>query len=544
MIRINEIALSLSEEQNLIPAKIAAKLSIEEGDILSFSIFRESIDARKKPDVKLVYTVDVTLKSELEKEILSNHKTVLQTPEEEVVSPNKGSETLSGRPVVVGFGPCGMFAALTLAENGYRPIVLEQGKPVDERAKDVEEFWETGKLNPTSGVLFGEGGAGTFSDGKLTTQIKDKRIRQVLQAMVDAGAPSEILYKQKPHIGTDLLRQIVTNIRKRIEELGGEIHFNTKLDANYLAGDGSKLIITNQSASGDGSKCTPVVLAIGHSARDTVKWLHEEGLEMEQKPFSIGVRIEHPQGLIDETQYGKAAGHPKLEAAEYKLAHHCANGRGVYTVCMCPGGHVIAAASEKAMLVTNGMSYNDRSGSNANSALLVDVRKEDFGSDHPLAGIEFQKKWEQKAYELGGGDYVAPAQKVGNFLGMNQPKKKILEKQNQGKTKRDIEPTYKPGVKWVNLARCLPDFAVESMKEAIPMLSRKLKGFDDPGAIMTAIESRSSSPVRIVRDENYQSNVKGFYPAGEGSGYAGGITSAAVDGIKVAEKIIERFAPL
>lgn len=425
------------------------------------------------------------------------------------------------RPIIVGTGPSGLFAGLVLAKMGYRPILLERGKNVDERIIDADLFWREGKLNTESNVQFGEGGAGTFSDGKLTTLIKDPRSRIVLEEFVEAGAPREILYINKPHIGTDILRDVVKNIRKKIIVLGGEIRFNSKV---------TDLVIKNSQVTGveindeEIIHSDKVLLALGHSARDTFKMLYHNGVEIIQKGFSIGVRIEHPQRLIDENQYGEFANHKKLGAADYKLSGHFENGRSAYTFCMCPGGMVIAAASEENMVVTNGMSLYARNMENANSALLVGVYPQDYGDEHPLAGVEFQRKWERLAFIAGGNNYKAPAQKVGDFL-------KDRASENIG----EINPTYNPGVTMTDLRQCLPEFVIDTLKKAIVSFDKNISGFANPDAIITGVETRSSSPIRILRDESFQSNIKGLYPVGEGAGYAGGIMSAAIDGIRVAE---------
>lgn len=519
MLRVSEIKLSINEELGSIPYKIKKKLKIEDDDWISYSIFRESIDARKK-EIQFVYTVDIVVKNE-EKVLKYNPKKVTKTPVLEYQYP-QNIAALKHRPIVVGFGPCGMFAALILAEMGCRPIVLERGKTVEERIQDVDLFWKEGLLNTESNVQFGEGGAGTFSDGKLTTRIKDtKRCRKVLQALIEAGAPEDILYKQKPHVGTDILRNVVKSIRNKIIKLGGEIKFSSKV---------TDLIIENNRICGvkindkEVIVADAVILALGHSARDTFEVLFEKKVALEQKPFSMGVRIEHPQRLIDQVQFGEYAGHPKLGTADYKLAYHCQNGRGVYSFCMCPGGHVIASASEKEGVVTNGMSYHDRSGDNANSALLVDIRTQDYDKGHPLDGVAFQRTWERKAWEAGGKNFTAPAQSVGDFLNIQL-----------GIDYKKVDSTYSPGIKYTDLSSCLPSYVTESLREALPKLGKKLKGFDMNEAIMTGIETRSSSPVRILRDQYFESNIKGLFPSGEGAGYAGGIISAAVDGIKAAE---------
>ena len=431
------------------------------------------------------------------------------------------------RPVIIGMGPAGLFAGLFLARNGYKPIVLERGDDVETRTAKINEFWNGGMLDTESNVQFGEGGAGTFSDGKLTTLINDRRCHTVLEEFVRAGAPEEILYKNKPHIGTDLLKSVVKNIRQEIIENGGEVRFRAKV-TDFVIKDGSvEAVIINDK---ERLNCRVVMLAIGHSARDTFKVLHDRGVKMTQKPFSIGVRIEHPQIIINKSQYGKFANHEKLGAADYKLAAHFDNGRSAYTFCMCPGGMVIAAASEENMVVTNGMSYHARDMENANSALLVGVNPEDFESSHPLAGVEFQRKWESLAFVLGGKNYKAPAQKVGDFL-KDRPSDAI----------GDVRPTYNLGVTMTDLRGCLPKYVTDTLKMAIIAFDRKIKGFAYADAIMTGVETRSSSPIRIVRDENFESNIKGLYPIGEGAGYAGGIMSAAIDGLRAAEEIAKSY---
>ena len=427
--------------------------------------------------------------------------------------------------MIVGTGPAGLFAGLVLSEMGFNPILLERGKRIEERVKDVREFWETGRLNTESNVQFGEGGAGTFSDGKLTTMTNDPRSRKVLEYFVEAGAPEDILYVNKPHIGTDILRRVVINIRKRIISLGGEVRFESKVTGFEIEDGKVKAVVINQ---GERLQTERVVLALGHSARDTFQMLYENEFHIQQKSFSMGVRIEHPQVLVDISQYGESHGHPRLGAAEYKLAGHFENGRSAYTFCMCPGGTVVAAASERGMLVTNGMSEHARNKENANAALLVNVGPEDFGDDHPLAGMFFQRHWEERAFLQGGGDYRAPAQRVGDFLADRESK-------DIGR----INPSFRPGVRMTDLRHCLPGFVTDTLKLAIVEFDKKLKGFSDPDAILTGIESRSSSPVRILRNQEYQSNISGIYPTGEGAGYAGGIISAAVDGIRIAEAIGE-----
>jgi uncharacterized FAD-dependent dehydrogenase len=425
-----------------------------------------------------------------------------------------------------------MFAGLILSEMGYEPIIIERGKAIAERIKDVDRFWKEGVLDGESNVQFGEGGAGLFSDGKLTTQIKDQRVRKVLEEFVEAGGDSDLLYKQKPHIGTDVLRRIVLSIRNKIIQNGGEILFENKLTDLLLEEDAEGKRIKGIIVNGDRKIDTEnLILAVGHSSRDTFRLLSGKGVAMVPKPFSIGVRIEHPQATVNTAQYGNGWESYELGAADYKLSHHCENGRGVYTFCMCPGGYVIGAASHEGCVVTNGMSYHDRGSENANSALLVDVRTEDFSNPSPLAGIDFQEKYEQLAFQAGGGNYNAPAQRLKDFM----------EYVEDAEEKPAPEPTYRPGVTWTDLSQCLPGFAVNAMREAIPVLGRKLKGFDSGEAVMTGVETRSSSPVRIVRNEGLMSSMEGLYPAGEGAGYAGGIMSAAVDGIRIAEEIVKKY---
>lgn len=495
MYRIHQIKLKPEEKQSKIPEIIKKKTGAE---VKEWVIRRESIDARDKRNIRLVYTVDFSCNKKLKLD---------PAPDLSYEQVASGKKNLEYRPIVAGFGPCGIFAALTLAEGGYRPLVLERGRAMEERLRDVRKFWDTGELDEESNVQFGEGGAGTFSDGKLTTGIKDPRIFHVLETFVSAGADSDILYKHKPHIGTDGLREVVVNLRHRITELGGEIAFESKITDLILEKGALRGVEVN------GNSILPakhLILALGHSSRDTLHMLKQRDIPMEQKPFSIGVRIEHPQAWIDKAQYGdeKLAAH--LGPADYKLSYHCGNGRGVYTFCMCPGGEVIMASSKQGTTVTNGMSFHARNGKFANSALLVDVRTEDFPSEDVLAGVEFQEEYERKAFLNGN-----PPQEAWKNFG--QPGDAV--------------------------AASLPEFAVESIKEAMPHLGKKLRRFDDPEALLTAVESRSSSPVRILRNGRMESEIKGIYPAGEGAGYAGGITSAAVDGIKAAEEIIKQFKP-
>ncbi|MBM7614315.1 NAD(P)/FAD-dependent oxidoreductase [Alkaliphilus hydrothermalis] len=531
MLRISEIKVSINQGLDCLKSSIVNKLKIKDSDLIAYTIFKKSVDARRKDNIQFVYTVDVEVKNEEKVFALrSKDPHVMQTPDISYQYVKTGNQKLSHPPVVVGSGPAGLFAGLILAQMGYCPIVLERGKAVEERSKDVDLFWRTGKLNPESNVQFGEGGAGTFSDGKLTTQIKDTRCRKILEELVVAGAPEEIIYYSKPHVGTDHLRRVVKNLRETIKSLGGEVRFGSKA---------TDIIIENGKIKGvevNGGEVIPTevaVMAVGHSARDTFKMLHQRGTYIQQKAFSIGVRIEHPQTLINKSQYGSAAENPNLGAADYKLSYHAKNGRSAYTFCMCPGGQVVASSSEEGGVVTNGMSYYARDLVNANSALLVGVGPDDFDSDHPLAGVHFQQKWEKKAFEAGGSTHYAPAQLVKDFL-IDTPSTELGE----------VKPSYTPGVKLTDLRECLPEFVTETMKEAIVELDRKLKGFAMEDAVMTGVETRSSSPIRILRNESCEGNIQGLYPSGEGAGYAGGIISAAVDGVKVAEAIAQNYAPL
>lgn len=548
MLRIHEIKRSIDEGVDVIPSRIIKKLGIKGLEIRDFQLIKESIDARNKAEIKLVASVDFTpflpgkKAEDLEEHLLIRGKSARleRSPDMSYHPVPQGEEPMKHRPVIAGFGPCGMFAGLILSELGYEPIIIERGKTIEERVGDVDRFWQTGLLNQESNVQFGEGGAGLFSDGKLTTQIKDPRVRKVLEEFVEAGGSPDLLYKQKPHIGTDVLRKIVISIRKKIVENGGEILFQSKLsDLDFSEEKGIKRI-QGITVNGDRKiRTEALILAIGHSARDTFRFLNERGIAMERKPFSIGVRIEHPQTLIDEAQYGRNQNSRNLGAADYKLSHHCENGRGVYTFCMCPGGYVIGAASQEGCVVTNGMSYHDRGSSLANSGLLVDVRVEDFPDASPLAGIEFQEKYERLAFEAGGSNYHAPAQKLKDF--MKDSMKDSMKDFDVIAPAELLEPTYRPGIKWADLSCCLPDFAVSAMREAIPVFGRKLHGFDKEDAVLTGVETRSSSPVRISRNQNGMGSIEGFYPAGEGAGYAGGIMSAAVDGIKAAEEIVKKY---
>lgn len=528
MIRLSQIKLSLNEDKSALNKKLAKTLRVPVQDIIKYRIYKESIDARKG-QIKKVYTIDVALKNE--EKLLSKNKNLKKAPDLEYKNVKPGQAALNGRPVVVGFGPAGMFAALLLSEMGYKPIVVERGQDVDERTQAVNTFWESGKLSEESNVQFGEGGAGTFSDGKLTTRIKDLRCRKVLEALVQAGAPEEILYKNKPHIGTDKLKPTVKNIRKAIEAKGGEIRFNTRLDDIVIEND---RVVGLVLSNGQILTTNAIVLAIGHSSRDTFEMLKNRKVPMQAKPFAVGVRIEHPQDMIDQVQYSSEERPEGLGAAEYKLTHQTESGRGVYTFCMCPGGLVVASSSEKNSLVVNGMSEYARDKQNANSALLVSVTPDDFPSEDPLSGVTFQRELERKAFEVAGADYRAPIQRVDDFL-----KGSVTKVERLG----DIHPSYTPGVVGVNMQEIFPDFIIEALREGILAMDKKLKGFARGDAVLTAVESRSSSPIRIHRNEESLEStvVGGLYPCGEGAGYAGGIMSSAVDGIKVAEQIIMKY---
>ncbi|EGR0084070.1 NAD(P)/FAD-dependent oxidoreductase [Vibrio vulnificus] len=527
MIRLTELRLPLDHEEGALLEAITAKLGIPAEQVLSFSMFRRGYDARKKTNIQLIYTLDIEVANQdklLAK--FSNDPHVRETPDMEYKYVAQAPANLTERPIVIGFGPCGLFAGLVLAQMGFNPIIVERGKEVRERTKDTFGFWRKRTLNPESNVQFGEGGAGTFSDGKLYSQVKDPNFygRKVITEFVEAGAPEEILYVSKPHIGTFKLVTMIEKMRAKILELGGEIRFSTRVDDIHME-DGQITGVT--LSNGEELKSRHVVLAVGHSARDTFEMLHERGVYMEAKPFSVGFRIEHKQSMIDEARFGPNAGNPILGAADYKLVHHCKNGRTVYSFCMCPGGTVVAATSEEGRVVTNGMSQYSRAERNANSAIVVGISPEiDYPGD-PLAGIRFQRELESNAYRLGGENYDAPAQKIGDFLKGRDPS-----------ALGDVEPSFTPGIKLTDLEKALPPFAIEAIREAIPAFDRKIKGFASDDGLLTGVETRTSSPVCIKRDKEYQSvNLKGFYPAGEGAGYAGGILSAGIDGIKVAEAV-------
>jgi uncharacterized protein len=526
MLRISDLKLPLDHPAEALPAAIIERLGIAPADLLSWEVARRANDARRRSAILMVYSVDVTLDDEaaiLARFAGDNH--VRPTPDTAyrfvAQAPKDGP-----RPVVIGAGPCGLFAGLILAQMGFRPIILDRGKVVRERTKDTWGLWRRNVLNPESNVQFGEGGAGTFSDGKLYSQIKDPRFlgRKVLTEFVKAGAPPEILTEAHPHIGTFRLVSMVENMRKTIEELGGEYRWETRVSDFHI--EGGKLRGLHLHDGGY-IEASHVVLAVGHSSRDTFEALHERGVHIEAKPFSIGVRIEHPQSWIDRARFGPCAGHPDLGAAAYALSHHCQNGRSVYSFCMCPGGRVVAATSEVGRVVTNGMSQYSRQEFNANSGLVVGIDPERDYPGHPLAGVALQRQLEERAYVAGGSTYEAPGQLVGDFLA-----------QRPSTALGEVTPSYKPGVHLTDLSLCLPDFAIEALREALPVFGRQIARYDDPDAVMTGVETRTSSPVRITRDKDFQSlNVAGLFPAGEGAGYAGGILSAAVDGIKVAEAV-------
>ncbi|MFT5117966.1 MAG: putative FAD-dependent dehydrogenase [Kiritimatiellia bacterium] len=524
MIRLSNIQLPLQHDESALTSVILDTLNIGSEQLIHYTIFRRGYDARKKSKIILIYSVDVdTHINEQLLETFADNPLIKLSPDTSYHPVAQAPQGLTERPIVIGFGPCGLLTALVLAQMGYKPLVLERGKEVRERTKDTFGFWRKKQLNTESNVQFGEGGAGTFSDGKLYSQVKDKKhySRKVLQEFVAAGAPEEILFVSKPHIGTFKLVTMVEKMRAKIIELGGEIRFSARVD-NVNIDDGQMTGVT--LASGEMIPSRHIALAVGHSARDTFEMLHDNNIYIEAKPFSIGFRIEHEQSMIDAARFGPNAGNEILGAADYKLVHHCKNGRSVYSFCMCPGGTVVAATSEKNRVVTNGMSQYSRNERNANSAVVVGIDPSDYPG-HPLAGIELQRQLESKAYLMGGSNYDAPAQTVGDFL-------KGKSSEELGK----IKPSFTPGIKLTNLADALPDFCIEAIREALPAFNRKIKGFALSDALLTGVETRTSAPINIKRNADYQSvNTKGLYPAGEGAGYAGGIMSAAIDGIKVAE---------
>ena len=560
MIRITELSLPLDHPGDALRKAIVRRLGIADTDLLEFSVFRRGYDARRKGAIAFVYTIDLQVRDEAS--VLSRlrqDRHVGPAPDTRYRYVARAPEGLQERPVIVGFGPCGLFAALVLAQTGFRPIVLERGRDVRRRTQDTWALWRRNTLTPESNVQFGEGGAGLFSDGKLYSQIKDPKFlgRKVMEEFVRAGAPPEILYVSKPHIGTFRLTRVVSAMRSEIIALGGEVRFESKVtDLLVEAGRVEGVVLED----GSELRSRHVVLALGHSSRDTFRMLQRRGVHMEAKPFSLGFRIEHPQSMIDRARLGPRAGHPALGAADYKLVHHASNGRTVYSFCMCPGGTVVAATSEPGRVVTNGMSQYSRNERNANAGMVVGIDPADFplqfpqdtplwlaafgeadgtryaaeaeaqkakGQTHPLAGIVLQRQLEARAYTLGGGTYEAPGQLVGDFIA-GRPSTALAE----------VEPSYKPGVKLGDLAPALPAYAIEAMREALPVFGRKIKGYDMPGAVLTGVETRTSAPLRITRGSDLQSlNTRGLYPAGEGAGYAGGILSAGVDGLKVAEAL-------
>lgn len=528
MLRINELKLPLDHSDDELRAAIVQRLGISDEQLLGFTLFKRSYDARKKnSELLFIYTID--LEASNEDELLrtfADDTKIGPAPDVSYKFVGHAPAQVQARPLVVGFGPCGIFAGLLLAQMGFKPIVLERGKEVRQRTKDTWGLWRKSVLNPESNVQFGEGGAGTFSDGKLYSQIKDPQHhgRKVLEEFVKAGAPDEILYINKPHIGTFRLTSMVEKMREEIIALGGEVRFEQKVTDLLVDGEQLTGVVLN---SGEQLLSRHVVLALGHSARDTFRMLHAKGVFMEAKPFSVGFRIEHPQSLIDKARLGKYAGHPKLGAADYKLVYHAKNGRSVYSFCMCPGGTVVAATSEPGRVVTNGMSQYSRNERNANSGIVVGIDPERDYPGGPLAGIELQERLEAHAYVMGGSNYQAPAQLVGDFVA-GRPSTAL----------GSVEPSYKPGVTLGDLAPSLPAFAIEAIREALPAFDRQIKGYNLHDAVLTGIETRTSSPLRITRGADFQSlNLKGLFPAGEGAGYAGGILSAGVDGIRIAEAV-------
>lgn len=527
MLRLTEIKLPLNHDENALTAAILSKLQIPAEQLHSFTVFKRGFDARKKSDIQLIYTLDLAVDNEAQLlTTFAADQHVKPSPDTSYKFVAQAPAELTERPIVIGLGPCGLFAGLLLAQMGFKPIILERGKEVRERTKDTFGFWRGKELNPESNVQYGEGGAGTFSDGKLYSQVKDPKHygRKVMSEFVAAGAPDEIMYVSKPHIGTFKLVAMVEKMRAKIIELGGEIRFSSKVEKLHI--DNGQLNGLTL-ASGEQLQSRHVVLAVGHSARDTFQMLYDQGVYIEAKPFSIGFRIEHEQSMIDDCRFGPNAGNPILGAADYKLVHHCSNNRTVYSFCMCPGGTVVAAASEPGRVVTNGMSQYSRHERNANSAIVVGIDPERDYPGHPLAGIALQRQLEEQAFKLGGESYHAPAQLIGDFL-KGKPSAELGE----------VKPSYTPGITLTDLAQVLPDFAIAAIREAIPAFDRQIKGFAKADGLLTGVETRTSSPICIKRGSDYQSiNVKGLYPAGEGAGYAGGILSAGIDGIKVAEAL-------
>jgi len=538
MLRLTELKLPLGHDEPALKAALLTRLNLRADDVVGFTIFRRGYDARKPKAIELIYTLDIELKNEAAAlKRLARDRNVSRSPDMAYHHVAKRDRAPARRPVVIGAGPCGYFAGLILAEMGMAPIILERGKIVRERTKDTFGFWRKRILNPESNAQFGEGGAGTFSDGKLYSGVKDPRYlgRKVMIEFVEAGAPEEILYVSKPHIGTFRLVSMIEHLREKITRLGGEFRFQTRVDRLVVGKDanGERKIEGVILHDGAHIETDAVVLAVGHSARDTFQMLYDEGVHIEAKPFSIGFRIEHPQSLIDRARFGPNAGNKLLGAADYKIVHHASNGRSVYSFCMCPGGTVVATASEPGRVVTNGMSQYSRTERNANAGIVVGITPADYPG-HPLAGIAFQRHWEEQAFKAGGENYSAPGQRIEDFLAA-RPSKAL----------GDVTPSYKPQVQPTDLSTCLPDYAIEAIREAIPAFERQLKGFALPDAVLTGVETRTSSPISIRRDETFQSlNTKGLFPAGEGAGYAGGILTAAIDGNKVAEAVAQAMLNL
>ncbi len=533
MLRLTEIKLPLDHLPQAITEAVISRLAIDPSELISCTIFRRAHDARNKSAIALIYSIDVEVKDEsLVLKRFAKDERIQLTPDIDYRFIAQAPEKLSMRPIIIGAGPCGLFAALVLAQMGFKPLILDRGKVVRERTKDTWKLWRQFELDPESNVQYGEGGAGTFSDGKLYSQVKDPRhlSRKVLTEFVKAGAPSEILTEAKPHIGTFRLVKMVENMRKTIESLGGEYRFQSRvIDLDIeISSDGTRSVRGVVLAGGEHIASDYVVLAIGHSARDTFSMLKDRDVYIEAKPFSVGFRIEHPQSLIDTARFGINAGNSILGAADYKLVHHASNGRDVYSFCMCPGGTVVAAASEEGHVVTNGMSQYSRAERNANAGIVIGITPDDYPGG-PLAGIAFQRKLESAAFIAGGSSYAAPVQLVGDFIAG-------VKSTSLG----SVIPSYKPGVTPTDLSTCLPSYAITAIREAIPAFGRQVRGFDIKDAVLTGVETRTSSPIRIKRNETFQSlNTKGLFPAGEGAGYAGGILSAGIDGIKVAEAVAQ-----
>ncbi len=530
-IRVEHVQVPLEDGLPDLKKAAAAALNISSNEIRTVKIVRRSLDARRKNRIHFVYTLDVELPEQILRRINVKNAAVVSRTELPVETLKPGSQNLWDRPVIVGAGPSGLFAALTLTQAGYRPVLIDRGKKVEDRTRDVERFWHQGSLCQESNVAFGEGGAGTFSDGKLTTRIKNHRVQVVLDELIKAGAPAEIRYEQKPHLGTDQLKRILVSIRQYLLDHGCDIRYSAKMTGLHHQDGAVRSIEVNGC---DQIPSQVLLLCTGHSARDTYRMLFESGVPMEPKAFSVGLRVEHPQEMIDRIQYGQMAGHPLLPPAEYQLADRSRSGRGVYTFCMCPGGFVVGASTEADHLVVNGMSLSARGGKNANAAVVCTVDHRDLNSRHPLAGIEFQREWEQAAYSRGGGGFRAPAQNLKGFM---------QEGSSRSIQTTLVEPSYRPGVEPASLSQCLPVQVVGALQEGIQLFDRKMRGFAHPDAILTGIETRTSAPLRIPRNQQRVSiGLEGIYPVGEGAGYAGGIMSAAVDGIETAEAVIGRYA--